>query len=67
MSKDRKVSGEVKQHRREALDAGQAAYSAAMAAGDQDAARRELDTLKALDLLVDDGSGRWVPGPDVAD
>lgn len=63
----RERSDEVRQNRREILDAGQAAYGAAVRDGDEEAAARELDTLKALGLLVRDDCGRLQPGPDVAD
>jgi hypothetical protein len=64
---DRKVSDEVKQHRREALNAGMAAFGRAVKAGDENAAALELDTIKALGLLVPDEYNRLQPGPDVAD
>jgi hypothetical protein len=67
MGRDRKCSDEVKKHRREALDAGMAAFGQAVEDGDEDAAARELDTMKALDLLVPDECNRLQPGPDVAD
>lgn len=63
----RDPSDEVKQNRREALDAGMTAYGKAANSGDEDRAARELDTLKALGLLVRDDCGRLQPGPDVAD
>jgi hypothetical protein len=66
VSRRREPSGEVKRNRREALDAGIAAYGKAAKAGDEEAAARELDTLKALGLLVPDEFGRLQPGPDVA-
>jgi hypothetical protein len=65
--KDRNVSDEVKQNRRKALDAGMAAFGQAAEDGDEDAAARELDTMKALGLLVPDEFNRFQPGPDVAD
>jgi hypothetical protein len=63
----REPSDEVKQNRRKALDAGMAAFGEAAQDGDEDRAARELDTLKALKLLVPDDCGRLQPGPDVAD
>jgi hypothetical protein len=67
MSRDREVSDKVKQHRREALDAGLDEYLAATVAGDKKDAVRVLDELKALKLLVPDESGVLQAGPDVAD
>jgi hypothetical protein len=66
VSRKREVSDEVKQDRREALDAGLDEYLAAVACGDKAGELRELDTLKALELLVPDESGVLQPGPDVA-
>jgi hypothetical protein len=67
VGKDRNVSDEVKRHRREALDAGLDEYLAAVARGDKAGELRELDTLKALELLVPDEAGVLQAGPDVAD
>lgn len=66
MSGDGSVSCEVRRSRRKALDAGLDAYLAAEARGDEEAARRELDALKAAGLLVPGESGVLQPGPDVA-
>ena len=67
MNAGREVTEQVKQHRREALNAGMAAYDAAMDAGDEAGAERELETMKALDLVVTTDNGMLVTGPDVAD
>ena len=67
MSRRREVPEEVKQNRRKILDAGLAAYSKAAKAGNEEAAARELDVLKALDLVEEDDFGKLRPGPDVAE
>lgn len=67
MNPGREVSDEVKQNRREALNAGMDAYGDAVDAGDDAKAARELETMKALGLVVEAPNGLLVTGQDVAD
>ena len=67
MSPGREVPQEVSEQRREALNAGMAAYDEAMASGDEDQAAGELEAMKALKLVVQIPGGPLVTGPDVAD
>jgi len=66
MDRNREVPDKVKQDRREVLDAGIAAHVAAARDGDEEAANRILDEMKALKLLVPDENGVLQTGPDVA-
>ena len=67
MSEDRQVPDKVRRERRKALSAGLAAYDKAVAAGDGERAAGEVETLKALGLVVTLPNGLLVAGPDVAD